>query len=616
MTDYEIASIEDIHKKYVNHIENQQWQRTPILDKDVEQFRDLIHIFLRPDMTPKDIESMKPKAQRNTYFLKIARKMAEQGELTPHQVATLEERLRICRGKSHSGVLVITVFTSAYPTYVDSDGNEVTQGFSCKWNCYYCPNQPGQPRSYLEGEPGVLRANKYKFDCKQQMWGRMEDLYDTGHAVDKLEVLVLGGTWESYPLPYREQFIRDIYYAANTFGMPADIRPVPCDLDMERRKNRDAICKVIGITLETRPDTITPSALETMRRYGCTRVQIGIQHLNDDILKKINRKCKYADVVRAIQLLKDWGFKIDAHYMPNLPGSSPGLDREMLVDQLLGLRAFPRERPVPPALTHHSILGKWETYLIRYQDIQVDQWKVYPCETVPYTVIEKWYKEGTYKPYAESELVPVLLDMKEQVFPWIRLNRIVRDIPTDYIMASGDHPNLRQDLVRQLRKRGTHCKCIRCREVKLQKYDPENAHYMVREYSASNGTEYFISHESKDSRETLYGFVRLRIPSSSNHYSSPPSPSPHPSFQNHAWIRELHVYGLLQKTIATMNTRCEEQKTQHLGIGKQLMEIAEDIAFHLHQKNQVIVIAGEGTKRYYERLGYTETHHNYMTKTL
>lgn len=603
--EYKIDSIEDIHKKFSEHIENSQSYRIEITENDVDKYRGLIFDFLADDITTSKIEAMKPKSVRNSYFLKIARKMATDGELTQEQILLLEQRLRICRCKSHSGVLVITVFTSAYPTYTNEQGEKVTQKFSCKWNCYYCPNQPGQPRSYLEGEPGVLRANKYKFDCKQQMWGRMEDLYDGGHAVDKLEVLVLGGTWESYPEEYREEFIRDIYYSANTFAMSADTRPKPLSLEEERVKNRESMCKVIGITLETRPDTITPTALATMRRYGCTRLQIGIQHLENDILKKINRKCTYEQVVKAIQLLKDWGYKIDAHFMPNLPGSSPELDRKMLIDQLLGTTQPVSEKVI--SIDIHPDIQKWEVYSTSVPDIQVDQWKVYPCETVPYTVIEKWLKDGKYKPYSEEEMTPILLEMKENIFPWIRLNRIVRDIPTDYIMASGDHPNLRQDLQRLLRKRGTRCRCIRCREVKLQAYNDETAQYIVREYNASNGTEMFISCEDKDStKETLYGFVRLRIPSLD-------IPTPDPSIHNHAWIRELHVYGLLQKTVMNKSLS-SSQPTQHKGVGKKLMDIAEAITYKKYNRTQLLVIAGEGTKKYYERLGYKETVHNYMKK--
>ena len=552
----------------------------------------------------------KPKSMANAFFLKVARVLWARGELSDAEVARVEERMRIVRGKSNSGVLVITVFTSPKPTYTDPvSGEERTQAFSCKWNCHYCPNQPGQPRSYLEREPGVLRANRYGFDCVAQMIGRMEDLYDMGPAVDKLEVLVLGGTWASYPEPYREAFVRDIYYAANTFELRGRERGT---LEDERGENRESRVKIIGITIETRPDTITDTALATLRRYGCTRVQIGIQHLDDGILKKIQRGCLRREVVAAIARLKAWGFKIDGHFMPNLPGASPALDRWMLVEQLLGCGEVVA-RPIPEVLG--EAVADWTVWPVRHPELQIDQWKVYPCETTPYTVIEKWFREGSYVPYPETELVPVLLDMKPAVFPWIRLNRIVRDIPTDYILASGDHPNLRQDLGLALKKRGAVCRCIRCREVKLGGFSTSDADtvYRIREYGAASpgacdgATELFIACEHRV-KQTLYGFVRLRLPATDE-------PSPHASFKDHAWIRELHVYGRLQKTTTDSRSVADtEHSAQHRGIGKQLMHLAETLAFQVYSKKMLLVIAGEGTKGYYYRLGYRETHHGYMGK--
>jgi ELP3 family radical SAM enzyme/protein acetyltransferase len=284
--------------------------------------------------------------------------------------------------------------------------------------------------------------------------------------------------------------------------------------------------------------------------------------------------------------------------MPNLPGATPALDRWMLVDQLLARDEISLNET-------HGIEGvhRWEQWPVTHPELQIDQWKVYPCETTPYTVIEKWYREGLYMPYPETELVPVLLEMKVAMFPWIRLNRIVRDIPADYIMASGDRPNLRQELLGALARRGQKCACIRCREVKQQTYMPSEASYLVREYRGSGGTEYFIACEQSE-KQILYGFVRLRVPD--NHQGTI-----HPSFVQHAFIRELHVYGRLQATNGTKNTN---NATQHRGIGKTLMRIAEQIAFQQCQRQKILVIAGEGTKRYYEGLGYNETDHGYMMK--
>ena len=215
-------------------------------------------------------------------------------------------------------------------------------------------------------------------------------------------------------------------------------------------------------------------------------------------------------------------------------------------------------------------------------------------------------------PYDESQLTPILLDMKAAVFPWIRLNRIIRDIPNDYIIATGDHPNLRQDLQVLLKRRHQRCRCIRCREVKLAQYNPDAAHILVREYNASDGTEYFISAEHKDpSKETLYAFIRLRVPSTI-------TPSPHPTICDHTWIRELHVYGQLQKTTTAAGPAGEggpQMHTQHTGLGKQLLTIAENLSASLGKK-QILVIAGEGTKGYYGKQGYSETVLGYMVKQL
>ena len=290
--------------------------------------------------------------------------------------------------KSQSGVIVITVFTSAYPKV-----GEKEQKFSCKWNCYYCPNEPGQPRSYLHDEPGVLRANRNDFDAVKQFLDRAVTLAVNGHPIDKVELLVLGGTWESYPVEYQETFIRDLFYAANTFFERN--KRERRSLEEEKKINEKTQCKIIGLTLETRPDCITKEELVRFRKYGCTRVQLGIQHTNDDILKKINRGHTNQDAIRAIQLLRDVGYKMDIHLMPNLPGSSPEMDTEMF------------------------------NYVLNSPDLQADQWKIYPCEVTPWTVIKKWYDEGKFIPYSDEKLIEVIKAVKVKVHPWIRLNRVV-----------------------------------------------------------------------------------------------------------------------------------------------------------------------------------------------
>lgn len=465
--------------------------------------------------------------------------------------------------KSQSGVLVVTVLTSPYPTV-----NGKKQRFSCQWNCYYCPNEPDQPRSYLHDEPSVLRANRNDFDPVLQFCDRCVTLAMNGHPVDKIELLVLGGTWASYPVEYQETFIRDLFYAANTFFERE--KRERHSLDDEKLENETAAVKIIGITLETRPDCITPEELRRFRRYGCTRVQLGIQHTDDAILKKINRGHTLAEAVQALKLLRDCCYKTDIHLMPNLPGSDPEKDRAMF------------------------------DYVLHSPDLQADQWKIYPCEITPWTVIKKWYDEGSYVPYSDDKLIELLMDVKMEVHPWIRLNRVIRDIPSQYILGGMDEPNLRQVICNKMIKRGTPCKCIRCREVKTDDAAIASAECVVREYEANEGDEYFISFETPD-RSKICGFARLRL-------SQTPGGGVFPELEGAALIRELHVYGQLvaaisKKTKASASKDAEGSHAQHTGFGTQLMMKAEEIA-RAHGYKKMAVIAGVGVRNFYRRLGF------------
>lgn len=467
------------------------------------------------------------------------------------------------RSKSQSGVLVITVLTSPYPR----SGKKI-QKFSCKWNCYYCPNEPHQPRSYLHDEPAVLRANQNNFDPILQFVDRATTLAMMGHPVDKIELLILGGTWTSYPLEYREEFIRDLYYAANTFNdrIHTDIPRVKESLQAEQRMNESSQCKIIGLTLETRPDTITPEEIVRLRQYGCTRVQLGMQHTDDNVLNKINRGCTTKDAKEAIRLLKDACYKIDIHLMPNLPGSSVELDEQMFQEVL--------ESP----------------------DLQADQWKIYPCEIVPWTVIKKWFDEGSYVPYPEDDLFELLIRVKTQIHPWIRLNRVIRDIPSQYILGGVDAPNARQFLLQTLKDRGQRCKCLRCREVSLNKTTKETA-TAIREavlkmqiYNASDGKEHFISFETPNGRY-ICGFLRLRLCKPAAHIF--------PELAGCALVRELHVYGTL---IPTKNKH--DSHAQHMGFGRRMLAYAEITAWFAGYKRMAI-ISGIGARNYYRRFGYS-----------
>lgn len=451
-----------------------------------------------------------------------------------------------------SGVMVVTVLTSPYP-----EKNGVPQKFSCEWDCHYCPKEPDQPRSYLHDEPSVIRANKNDFDARLQLLDRCHTLKNNGHNLDKIELLVLGGTWHSYPKDYREKFVRDLYYAANTFG---DTKPrLPLSLEKEKLLNTNGKLKIIGLTLETRPDCITIDNLKEIRKLGCTRVQIGVQHTNNRILKKINRKCTIEDVKLAIYLLKKCGIKVDIHLMPQLPGATPDNDRDMF------------------------------NKIINDSSLQADQIKVYPCEITPWTKIKKWYEEGKYKPYADDKLVEVLIEFKSKIHPYIRLNRIIRDIPSQYIEGGVNIPHLRQLLKTKMDKVGLTCDCIRCRQP-VKNENIGKIFYKKRVYHSSDGLEYFLSFESKDEK-TIYGFLRLRLDRDAGL-------NIFPELSGCAMIRELHIYGHVTKS-GDKNTK----GYQHIGLGNKLINYAHCVAIS-NGYLKLSVIPGEGVRNYYKKNGF------------
>ncbi len=295
----------------------------------------------------------------------------------------LEKNLKLENGVS---VIVSTIFTSGHPSYSIydpitnqekiihefSDNLENPGAFSCGNNCYYCPNVPGQPRSYYPGEPGVDRAIQNDYDAIKQCRARASQYVQQGHPIDKFEIITKGGTWDWYSEEYRRQFARDIYFSHNTmidyiFGNT--IRK-PLSLEEEIKLNETSSCRIIGITVETRPDHVNYKTIKFLREIGATRVELGIQHLDDNILKYVNRGCYKKHTIRAIKMLKDNGFKVDAHLMLDLP-APPGYEDIMpLVDK--------------------EMLEEFNTN----QLYKVDQIKVYPCMVMPYTEIEKWYKDG------------------------------------------------------------------------------------------------------------------------------------------------------------------------------------------------------------------------------
>jgi len=495
----------------------------------------------------------------------------QDNNIKDHNLLKLLLQKKPCR--NISGITSVTLLTSPHPN---------GQKFSCSHNCYYCPNEPAhegnnfqeQPRSYLYNEPAVKRANDNKFLAIDQMLSRLNTLYLNGHEIDKLEIILEGGTYTEYPHEYLEEFHRDIFYIANTY-FDTKPRREKLSISKEMKINELAKVHIIGICIETRPDAIDDVWIRRFRLWGVTRIQLGVQHVENAILKKINRGHTIEIAVDAIQYLKDNAFKIDIHIMPDLPNSTPEIDMRMF------------------------------DYV--YNILHPDQMKIYPCEVVPWTVIEKWYKEKKYLPYSEicmRDLFNVIKYGMEKCPPYIRLPRVIRDIPVSYIEAGNPHSNLRQMLETELKKENKSCSDIRTREIgRNLKYYNEPAEFTITKFNANGGKEYFIAYESWD-KKALFGFLRMRFPPK-NH---------NPVFQilkNKALIRELHVYGSTNSVGSYSNNNMNS--AQHKGIGTKLLKLSEKIAKQNFYPG-IIVISGEGVKEYYRKRGYIESE-TYMVKT-
>ena len=487
-----------------------------------------------------------------------------------------------------------------------------------------------QARSYISTEPGVRRANQCNYDAVLQFFDRASSLEGCGHNIDKVELLVLGGTWSHYPVEYQEEFVRDIYYAANIFYTRKERERL--SLEEEIKINEKTKCRIIGLTLETRPDCINKYEIERFRRYNCTRVQIGVQHTNDSILKKINRGCYNKDTINALRLLKKNCYKVDYHLMPDLPGSCyevdkimfesilevwnlnqiPNIDfRKLILSLVISFTLYLCINNLIISFTSFMFImwnQNYKIYNLAHPELQADQWKIYPTEVTRWTKIYDWYNEGKYKPYAEdkldgsnyNKLTTLILSVKVNVFPWIRLNRVIRDIPDAEIYGGNSCTNLRQHLHQILKDNGQYCKCIRCREVKNKKIAENDVKEVVRVYNGLEGTEYFISMESIDEK-TLYGFCRLRINENNNDVMK--------ILHNCALIRELHVYGVMTPHYSQKNTR-----TQHHGFGKLMLKKAEQIAY-MNGVRKMAIISGVGVRQYYEKRGY-HLDSNFMIKAL
>ncbi|MDD5566721.1 MAG: tRNA uridine(34) 5-carboxymethylaminomethyl modification radical SAM/GNAT enzyme Elp3 [Patescibacteria group bacterium] len=487
----------------------------------------------------------------NNTILRAYRQLIKAGRLPVS--APLLNTLRRRKIRTLSGVAVITALTKPYP---------------CPGKCVYCPAEDQMPKSYLVSEPAAQRAFRAKFDPHRQVKTRIATLQANGHATDKIELIVLGGTWSAYPAAYQTQFIKRCFDAANGKIAPS--------LSAAQKRNERSKNRIIGLTIETRPDFITPEEIRRLRELGVTRVQIGVQTTDDRILKLVKRGHDVETITKATKLLREAGLKINYHLMPGLPGATPAKDiktfREVFTD--------PRFKP--------------------------DFLKLYPTVVLKNSPLYRLWKRGKYKPYSERQLMSLIPKLKALVPRWVRIERLVRDIPGPDIVAGSRLTNLRQ----VLNERGVICQCIRCREARASQVKPSQAELFVEKYRAAAGDEYFISFEDK-TRKKLYAFLRLRLPNNSpvGEIGQSRLQQLLPVLKNAALIRELHTYGQMIPV-----GRTDKKAVQHLGFGKRLMLKAERLARQKGYK-KIAVISGIGVREYYRKIGY-KLRDTYMVKQL
>lgn len=500
----------------------------------------------------------------NSEILKEYRLMLVKGEL--ERSAILEGLLRKRAIRTLSGIAPVAVLTKPYP---------------CPGTCAYCPRQEEVPVSYLSNEPAVMRAIRCSYDPYKQVVLRLAALERNGHEPNKIELIVIGGTWSYLPLKYQYWYIINCFRAANDYqkikkqelikgeagevfkakiksfySQNLSLKILKEALLKEQKDNEKSEYKIIGLTLETRPDYINEKEAALMRQFGCTRVEMGVQAPDDDILNLNQRGHGVKEIVEATKMLKSYGFKITYHIMPALPGSSPEKDLKMFK------QLFSDER------------------------FQPDQIKFYPTVVTEGSLLYNWYKLGKYRPYSDEELQNLIIKCKANVPEYVRIIRLIRDIPGESIIAGNKITNLRQ----VMQQKGVVCRCIRCREVKDKIVNKVKINLLS--YKSSQGVEYFISADSHD-HKTLFGFCRLRLDK-----NSPVA---------RAIIRELHVYGELAPP-------GREGKVQHQGLGKTLLKEAEKIA-KKHKANSLAIISGVGVRGYYRKQGY-RLKNSYMLKKL
>ena len=482
--------------------------------------------------------------------------LVDRGEWQPDE--TLLARIRLKPVRTLSGVTTVTVLTKPYP---------------CPGKCIFCPDDIRMPKSYLPDEPGAMRALEHNFDPYTQVASRLEALASVGHPTDKVELLILGGTFSSYRRDYQKWFVRRCFEAMNV-----PISPFPPSLqgrgDTEglgqiHSLNESALHRNVGLSVETRPDGITPDELAWFRSLGVTKVQMGVQSLDDVILTLNQRGHTVAEALHATALLRAAGFKIVLHWMPNLLGATPESDRA-------------------------DFAHLWDGFC-------PDEIKIYPTQLLENAPLYEVWKRGEYKPYSQEELVQLIADVKPSIPRYCRVNRVIRDIPSTHVVAGNKRTSLRQDVHAELARRGQRCNCIRCREVRGEQVEAASLRLDDLTYLAAGAEEHFLSFVTPEDK--IAGFLRLSLP-------GPDSPATSlVDLDGAAIIREVHVYG------QSLAVGAEQSgAAQHTGLGTRLLAEADRIARQRGYR-RMAVIAAVGTRLYYLERGF-ERGELYLAKSL
>jgi elongator complex protein 3 len=522
--------------------------------------REIITTLLSmPSPTHEDVNRLKIKTAAKYHLEAVPANADLITALMPAEAKKLLPIIRRKNTRTISGVTVIATMTKPYQCPQPEP-------------CAYCPGGPtqGSPQSYTGYEPAALRGTQNSFDPYEQVKSRIRQLTAIGHKVDKVELIVMGGTFPATPLEYQTGFIQRCLDAL-TGKNSANLEDAKANAEVSKIRN-------VGITVETRPDWAKQPQIDAILDMGVTRVELGVQNPDDKIYRLVGRTHTVSDVIEATRIAKDAGLKIVYHLMPGMPGSNPEKD----------ITAFKR--------------------IFTDSAFKPDMIKIYPCLAIAGTKAYEWYQQGTYQPYTTEEAANVIAEIKKILPRWVRVMRVQRDIPARLILAGVKKSDVRELVQSKLKMQGSQCQCIRCREVGHRlavdhvKPEPEKVQILTQRYEASEGKEFFISAEDPENN-VLLGYLRMRVPSTKAHR---PEITSVPS----AIVRELHVYG--QLVPVGIHT---EGAWQHKGYGQVLLKEAERLAGRELGLKKLLVISALGTRRYYMRFGY-ERDGVYVSKRL